>query len=318
MHCARPAVGWVVAYYVLGLVVVARRRLRLSARQAAALWMAGLLVYLVATMLPTRPDGLAVTALDVQHGNATVLRYPDGSTVVCDCGCYGRTDAGRDVVAPALWHWGVRRIDLIVVSHGDIDHLNGLLSLLERFPVGRVVYSPILKRVDVGKQLLAMFDARGIPHGPAQAGDHFIVGDGNTLDVLAPADWTLRAYESNQNENSLVVAASHDGRRVLVPGDIQLAASTVLLRRGADLRADVLMVPHHGCAMANTAEFAEAVRPRIAVCSNVADRMVPEVVTAYERAGARVLATCWHGAVTVRIRAGEMQVLPFKEGRVAK
>ena len=310
-HVARPSLGWVVAYYALGLVVVGRRRIGLNGRQAAAIWMAGLLVFLVATAFPPRPDGFEVTALDVEHGNATALRYPDGSTVLCDCGCYGRTDVGRDAAAPALWHWGVRRIDLIVVSHGDVDHINGLPSLIDRFPVGRVVYSPVLPRIEAGQQLLHMLDARGIRHGPARAGDRIVVGDGNRIEVLAPVAWTLDGYGRNQNENSLVVMAEHGGRRVLVPGDIQTIAATVLLRRGAALRADVLMVPHHGCSMANAAEFARAVRPRVAVCSNQADRIVPEVVGAYERAGARVLATCWHGAVTVRIRDGAMEVLPF-------
>ena len=317
-HCERPALGWVVAYYVLGLVVVGRRRLGLSGRQAAALWMTGVLAYLVATAVPARPGCLEVTALDVQHGNATVLRYPDGATVVCDCGCYGRLDVGRQVAAPALWHWGVRRIDLLVVSHADVDHVNGIPSLLERFPVGHVVYSPVLPRAEAGQQLIEMLEDRGIAHGPAWAGDRITVGDGNVLDVLAPTGWTFNAYGQNQNENSLVVVARHAGRRVMVPGDTQLVGATVLLHGGADLRADVLMVPHHGCKMANTAEFARAVRPSVAICSNRAEHLVPATVAAYERAGARVLATCWQGAITVRVRGDGIEVRPFLDRAAAR
>ncbi|MFW6108783.1 MAG: DNA internalization-related competence protein ComEC/Rec2, partial [bacterium] len=317
-YVPRPGLGWVVAYYALGLTVVSRRRLGLTGRQAAALWMGGLVVWLAATAIAPRPEGFEVTALDVRHGNATVLRYPDGSVVVCDCGCYGRTDVGRQIAAPALWHWGARRIDLLVISHADVDHINGIPSLLERFPVGRVVYSAALPRMEAGRQLLALLDARDIPHGPARAGQRIVVGRGNVLDVLHPVAWTLDAYADNQNENSLVVAARHQGRRILVPGDIQTVASTVLLRRGADLRADVLMVPHHGCAMANAPALAQAVRPAVAVCSNRAEHLAAATVAAYQNAGARVLATCWHGAVTVRLRGGELSVVPYREAGRAK
>ena len=311
-YCCTPALGWVVAYYALGLVVVARRRIGLSGRHAAMLWVAGLTAYLVATFAQPRPEHLELTVLDVQHGSAAVLRYPDGSTVVCDCGSYGRSDVGKHIAAPALWHWGVRRIDLLVVSHADVDHINGIPALLERFPVGHVLYSPILEQSAAGLQLVAMLNTRGIAHEAARAGDRFVVGPVNRLDVLAPVGWTLRACPSNQNENSLVVRARHDGRRVLLAADIQQAGSTALMGSHADLRADVLIVPHHGCAMANAADLARAVRPACAVCSNRADHLVPATVEAYKQAGARVLATCWDGAVTVCIGRGEPHVSTFR------
>jgi len=317
-YCASPALGWVVAYYVLGLVVVARRRLGLSGRHAAMLWMAALAGYLLATLPERRAPALEVCALDVRHGSAAVLRYPDGSTVVCDCGSYGRTDVGRWVAAPALWRWGVRRIDLLVVSHADVDHINGIPALLERFAVGRAIYSPILERSEAGRQLLAMLDARGVPHEAARAGDRFVVGQGNPLDVLAPLRWTLAARPDDQNENSLVLGARHQGRRVLVTGDIQLAASAALLGSGADLRADVLIVPHHGCKMHNTPDFARAVRPAVAICSNRADHLPPATVAAYEQAGARVLATCSDGAVTVTLGRGPLSVATFRKHRPAR
>lgn len=317
-YCATPALGWVAAYYALGLLVVWRWRRGLSGHRAGIVWLLGMLVYLVATLRSPRPEGLEVTALDVQHGNATVLRYPDGSTVVCDAGCYGRTDVGATVVAPAFWRWGVRRIDLIVVSHADVDHINGIPALLDRFAVGHVVYSPIVERSEAGRQLLAMLDARGIPHESARAGDRIAVGDGHVLEALAPADWTLRAWGENQNENSLVVRAEHDGRRVLVAGDIQVVASTVLLGRGADVRADVLIVPHHGCAMPNADAFAKAVRPRVALVSNLDDRIVPAVVDAYRAVGARVLATCSDGAITARIQDGQITVETSGDRRAAE
>ncbi len=312
-YCAAPAWGWLAAYYLLGVLVLSHRRIGLNGKRAAALWLSGLTVYLFATLASARPDGLELTVLDVRHGSAAVLRYPDGTTVVADCGSYGRVDVGRHAMAPALWHWGVRRIDLLAISHADVDHINGIPALLERFAIGRAIYSPILARSEAGQQLLKMLDARGVPHGPAVAGDRLALGDGNILDVLAPSEWLLSALPKNQNENSLVLRAEHAGRRILLAGDTQDAAATVLLSSRADLRAHVLVVPHHGCKMARTPAFAAAVRPARAICSNKHERLPPETVAAYEAVGARVLATCWDGSVSVVIKDGGVRVETFRK-----
>jgi competence protein ComEC len=310
-YCATPALGWVAGYYALGVLVVARRRIGLRGTHAAALWVGGLLVYVLATFAPPRPDGLEVTVLDVRHGSAAVLRYPDGATVVCDCGSYGRSDVGRWTMSPALWHSGVRRIDLLIVSHADQDHTNGIPALIDRFPIGQVLYSPVVERSEAGGRLLAMLAERGIPHQAARAGDRIEVGS-NMLEVLAPLGWTLRAAAHNQNENSLVIRAEHGGRRILLAGDIQDAASTALLHTPVDLAADVLLVPHHGCPMGNTEALARAVGPAHAICSNRAEHLPRETVEAYEDAGAQVWATCWDGAVTVRVRDGSIEVAPYR------
>ncbi len=312
-YCPGPSWGWLAAYYGLGAVLLARRRLGIKGRTAAALGLVGLSIYLFATAAPAQPDGLELTVLDVRHGSAAALRYPDGTTVLADCGTYGRADVGRYAVAPALWQQGVRQIDLLALSHGDVDHINGVPALLDRFRIGRVVYSPALPRCEAGKQLMAMLDARGIPHEAVRAGDQLRLGNGHTIEVLAPSEWLRRALPDDQNENSLVLRAEHAGRRVLLTGDAQEAATTVLLRSGTNVRADVLVVPHHGCRMDNTPAFAEAVRPAVAICSNQRDRLPPETIAHYQAAGARVLTTCRHGAVTVRLNETGLHVHPFRE-----
>ncbi|NQT85653.1 ComEC family competence protein, partial [bacterium] len=85
-YCSTPAMGWVVAYYVLGALLVAACARGMSGRRAVSIYIAGLLAFTVATLTPSRPDALEVTALDVRHGTAVVLRYPDGSTALYDAG----------------------------------------------------------------------------------------------------------------------------------------------------------------------------------------------------------------------------------------
>ncbi|HPD15763.1 MAG TPA: ComEC/Rec2 family competence protein, partial [Planctomycetota bacterium] len=318
VYCAAPTLGWIVGYYALGLLVVARGRLGLSGRRAAMLWLLGVLVYVVAGDSGRPPKGLEATVLDVQDGAAAVLRFPDGATVLCDCGTYGRNDVGRWVVAPALWHWRVRAVDLLVVTHADADHVTGLPSLLDRFRVGRVVHSPVLERAAAGRQLLALLDERGIPHQSVAAGDRLVVGEGNVIEVLWPSDWSLRLRPDDQNENSLVFRVERGGRRVLFGGDIQQVGMAALLHGGVDPRTDALVVPHHGRRAPAAEAFAQATRPRYAICSIRPDHLPPDIVAAYRGAGAEVLVTGWDGAITVALFNGEVVATRARrrEGRV--
>jgi competence protein ComEC len=318
VYCATPKLGWVAGYYALALLFVARGRLRLRGKPTAAAWIAGVILYLIATGSTPRPKGLEMTVLDVEHGLAAVLRYPDGSTVLYDCGTYGRRDVGRWVVAPALWSWGVRRIDLLVVSHADVDHVNGIPPLLERFPIGRVLHSPVLGQASAGAELLRMLDDRGIPHQAAWAGERFELGRGNLLEVLNPTNWTLLHHPGDQNENSLVLRATHDGRRILVGGDLQRVGAAVLPHLPVDVRADVLVVPHHGCEMKYGDGFARAIRPAYAICSNRADHLAPSTLANYQSVGAEILATCWDGAITVRLAKDGVEVEAFRQRRISE
>jgi len=313
-YCTTPASLWVAAYYLLGLVVVGRARLGISGKRAAALWFAAVALYLGLTLGPNNPDGLELTVLDVGHGSANVLRFPDGHVALFDCGSYGRDDIGRWVVAPALWARGVRKIDLILVSHADADHINGIPALLRRFPVGRVIHSPVVANSEAGKQLIEMLDRYRVPHQSARAGDRIRIGD-HTIEILAPTDWTLDNLAGNQNDNSLVARLEHEGKRILLTGDIQDAGATVLLRTGQDIRAEVLVVPHHGHKMARTEQFARAVGAKFALVSNRADRLPRETVAAYRAAGARVLPTGECGAIALTIRNGQVEAKPFLTAR---
>ncbi len=313
-YCTTPSPIWIVAYYLLGLVIVGRARLGISGKRAAALWFAAIALYLGLTLSPKSPDGLELTVLDVGHGSANVLRFPDGHVALFDCGSYGRDDVGRWVVAPALWAKGVRKIDLMVVSHADADHINGIPALLQRFPVGRVVHSPVVEDSEAGRQLVAMLDRHRVPHESARAGDRIRIGH-HTIEILAPTDWTLENLGRNQNENSLVARLEHRGKRILLTGDLQDAGATILLRSGQDIRADVLVVPHHGHKMARTEEFARAVAPSLALVSNRIDHLPQETVAAYRACGARVLSTGDHGAIALTIRNGQLEAKPLLTAR---
>jgi competence protein ComEC len=253
---------------------------------------------LLLPMLAAKPRNPAfgevwVTLLDVGQGLSTVVRTRE-HTLVYDAGpAYSPGfDTGRTVVVPYLRNQGVGRIDKLFVSHGDNDHIGGVPSLLKDFPVGDVA-AGIPER-------LTMRKAR-----QCRRGEHW-QWDGVEFSLLHP---DARSYHKGNNASCVIRIETRGGRGVLLTGDIEVQPEWLLLREMRDhLPADVLIVPHHGSLTSSSPAFVEVVRPDFALFpTGYRNRFRfprAQVVDRYRKAGALLLDTAVHGAITVRLPAG--------------
>ena len=255
---------------------------------------------------------LVATFLDVGQGDACVLQLPRGRVVVVDGGGSFDPgfDPGQDVVAPFLWRLGIRRIDLVVMSHPHPDHANGLPFLVDNFTVGEIWTNGQPSALPALQRLHVSAAARKVPFGEPRPLD---LG-GAQLTPLAPLDDAghLAADSAwSENDNSLVLEVAYGGRRLLLTGDIERDAEAALQPR---LRSvDLIKVPHHGSRTSSTAALVDAARPALAVISVGARNRWgfphASVLSRWREAGARVLETDRDGAVTVEVgRAGALQV----------
>jgi competence protein ComEC len=263
-----PAVGSIVAFYALLVVAASRWRLRLSPRWAAVPPILLVSAHLAWSGLQRPPDELTVTFVDVQHGTCCVITK-GRTTVVYDCGSgspLSTWDVGSGPAARCLWERGAHRIDLLMLSHTDSDHVNGVLGLMDRFPVGRVVANHGFGKADTGRELIAAFERRGISFDECGAGDRVEIGD-LAFDLLWPpkseTGWRLGA----RNDRSLVARLRSVGRTVLLTGDVELPGMVGLMSSGAELRSEVLYVPHHGADEPELPRFLRAVDADVAVIS---------------------------------------------------
>jgi len=103
------------------------------------------------------PDVPRLAVLDVGRGSCAVLERPDGRVLMFDCGSLDHEDPGASVAAPYLWHRGITRIDTLVLSHPDLDHVNGARSIIERFRPTRVLITRAFQREGV------VVERRGAP-----------------------------------------------------------------------------------------------------------------------------------------------------------
>lgn len=240
-------------------------------------------------------QGFRLTVLDVGQGLAVLLQTRDHA-LLYDAGPAwpGGFDAGRSVVVPVLLRAGVRRLDRLVVSHGDRDHIGGVAA------VAAVV--PVVARLGSGAD------------APCRAGERWD-WDGVAFELLGGP-----APELSDNDGSCVLRVSHAGRAVLLAGDIEAEGEARLLRQAAPrLAAEVLVTPHHGSRTSSSAAFIEAVAPRLTIHSagwhHRYGHPAPEVVARYAERGVRQIATGDSGAVGIGFDGGGLQTVTERERR---
>jgi competence protein ComEC len=233
-----------------------------------------------------------ITALDVGQGLAVLVRTAS-RTLLYDAGpAYGAdADSGGRIVVPLLRGAGIRSLDMLVVSHEDIDHLGGALTVLETFEVQALASS--LPRSHSLNSLVAL-------PSRCAAGTRW-QWDGVHFEFLHPQPGSQSARRNNQ---SCVLRVAAGGASMLLTGDIERAAESTLVEKVP--KTDVLLVPHHGSRTSSSEEFISAVAPRWAVVPagyrNRFGHPAREVLERYERAQVGVLRTDLDGAVTIILK----------------
>ncbi len=278
-------------------VLRVRRLRRLLAASTASVW---LLVTLPAWLARESGRTLDIHVLSVGQGDAILLQTPGGRWSLVDGG--PRTagfDAGARVILPFLRRRGVRELDVVVVSHGDADHLGGIPSVLEHVDAELVLEPGQALGTALYLEYLALVDARGLAWRAARAGDSITLGD-LSIAVLHPAaDWLKDEFEPN--ENSVVLHVRYGCFDALLVGDAGLPVEQELLSSAPEV--EVLKVGHHGSASGTTGAWLDALRPRVAVISVGRNRYghpAPDVLARLAARDVQVWRTDRGGVVTIR------------------
>jgi len=266
-----------------------------------------------------------LTMLDVGQGEAIYLEVPGRSNMLVDAGgMLGEGfDIGQRVIVPFLWHEWVNRLDVVVLTHPQSDHIGGAPTILREVSVGEVWTggSPAASATDVWIQ--EYLRHRRIPHRVVAAGDPPLRWGRAVVQVIHPAvedggaPPTRLGRETGPNDRSVVLRAQSGDQAILLTGDLERNGEAALLGSGATLAAQVLKVPHHGSRQSSTEAFLRAVGPADALVSvghrNPFRHPHPEIVARYRAAGIRVWRTDRNGAISVEMQPGETRVRGRRE-----
>jgi competence protein ComEC len=314
--------GFAVAL-VAAALVLARHRRTFWVSVAAACVFGALISF--HPFPPRLPSGvLEVTALDCGGGDALFVVLPDRTTMLVDGGGFRlgsnregafrgrRWEPGEDIVSPYLWSRGVKKIDVVALSHAHEDHLGGLAAVVRNFRMGEFWHGPNAP-TPAYEGLLADVRRRAIPTRLVAAGERIPLGGASVEILWPPRDHPIGPRPSN--DDSVVMHISSGEASVLLPGDISEQVEQDLVRSGMPLRGQLLKVAHHGAKNSSSSEFLARVSPSIALVTveggNPANLPSPEVLARLQAAGAKTYRTDIAGAVTVELRGSQLSVRPY-------
>jgi len=308
MDVPRPGGVWTLAALAVTAAVLSGRFARRYAALGACVGVLGVGLYAGSAKPPPQAAKMECTSLAVGDGSCFVIRSGD-ATWLFDCGSGQRRNVGKRVVVPAMKAMGIDRIDTLVISHGDFDHFSGTLEVCDAMPVRRIVtIDAVLGEADelsygATAALIHGLRDRHVPIQTAAIGWRDQFGDVNVETLWPPPPEDRITFKTN-NDGSLVmrftVNTPAGPRRLMMNGDIQGVAMSMLAERGIDISAEVTDLPHHGSFPPGVLNWLRRVHPRI-VLQSTGPRKLNWDKWAGHTDGMMRLITARLGAVTVRL-----------------
>lgn len=267
-----------------------------SPKGIPARWLAVVLLFPLLFQNPQKPKSGAmdITVLDVGQGLSVVVQTRN-HLLVFDTGAKysNKYDAGRYIVMPFLRNKSIKKIDTLVISHADNDHMGGAASILKQISVKKILAS--------APKQLAPTDATH-----CQAGQSW-VWDDVLFEMLQPPIHRPNATNkaNSNNNNSCVLKISSQQLAVLLTGDIEKEAEQHLIKQGDRLKSAVLIAPHHGSKTSSTLAFLQFVDPDVVLVSagykNRFSFPHQSVLARYKKMNIAVFNTATAGALSVKV-----------------
>ncbi|WP_458412435.1 DNA internalization-related competence protein ComEC/Rec2 [Schinkia sp. CFF1] len=308
----KPEEWLLLVYYVVIIyffISWEKHKRMLKAKRALLLL---LLVFVYHWFSPYISNEGKVTMIDVGQGDSILIELPFRKAVyLIDTGGIvnfsekkewqqrkKKFEVGEDIITPLLKAKGIRSIDKLILTHGDLDHIGGTEAVLNHFNVKEIITNNKKNESSKSKeeiQLYRLMDEKNIPIKEVKTGDFWKNGD-FTFYILGPI-----GNEDSQNNQSIVLYTTLGGKRWLFTGDLEKEGESQLLRRFPNLQTDFIKIGHHGSNTSTSTAFLEQLNPKLALISvgknNRFGHPHPEVIGTLHDHQIGILRTDKNGAI---------------------
>ena len=240
---------------------------------------------------------MEVAFLDVGQGDASLIKTPFGQNILIDGGSDYKIIERLEEELP----WWDATIDLMILTHPHNDHVAGLIFVLERYDVKKILYTGVVHSVPAYLEWLKIIKAKNIPLVIIDRPQEIIFGNNCFLDIIYPRKSLLAKSVNNLNNSSIVAELDCEDRTVLFMGDAETEVEEELIKIGDLGSVEILKVGHHGSNTSSNQEFLELVNPQKAIISAGKDNKFGHpslrIIKRLERLGAEILRTDLDGTI---------------------
>lgn len=235
---------------------------------------------------------MQVHFIDVGQGDSILIESPSGKTMLIDGGVKG---AGQQIVS-YLKELGIDKLDIVVATHPDADHIGGLIPVLDNMTIEQFYDSGKVHTSQTFEEMLTRIDEKNIPYHVPKIGDDIEFDKDVNVKVLNAND-----QATDNNDASIVLKMTYGNVSFLLTGDAGVALEKEMLQY--DVKATVLKAGHHGSNTSSSEEFIQAVKPEVTILSYGEDNKYghphAEIVDRLQAIGSKIYATADLGTITV-------------------
>jgi competence protein ComEC len=291
-----------------------------SPKFISALILALLLIVVSWLVEIDKGEDLFIYFLDVGQGDSALIDSPNGIQVLIDA---GRNEKALEEIQKILPFWD-RHIDILILTHGDLDHIGGFFEILKSYEVDQVLRSKTKVTSKYEEELLTIAEELGIEIKEISKGDKIILDQNANiyLDIYSP-DFKIED-PSDRNENSLVFELIHGENEILFTGDATIETELELLQTfETQINSDILKVGHHGSKTSTSQLFLDKVSPNFSILSygeNPYGHPHVEVLEKLDKSGGEIFHTKDRATIVARSNGEELEVsylssvIPAKAG----
>lgn len=318
IYCIIPNMIQIIIYYVINIYLyyMVRRDYiykikHFIKKYGRDIFLIIIVIIFIKIFIITNLNDFYIDFIDVGQGDATLIVTNSNKKILIDGGgseFNSNFDVGKNTLLPHLLKRKINKLDYVIISHFDSDHVGGILTILDELKVKKVIIGKQFESSENYEELIRIVEKKKIKFYSLEAGQNINVDKDTYIDILWP-DKSNIIKENILNNNSLVFKLNYKNRSMLFTGDIEEIAEKAILSQYIDnlkvLKTDIIKIAHHGSKTSSITQFINNTKPKIALIgvgkNNKFGHPNFKTIENFQKIGSKIFRTDENGEIQIKI-----------------